>query len=70
MTEKINDQHRLDFEALKEEVRDKNITLVPCTDKTTGIMIPTVCSVDRDDGSFIPLAKLFLGNPYEELNPP
>jgi hypothetical protein len=43
-----------------------------CNDAKTGQPVVVVCAVQTEGGSFemIPIAKMFDGNPYEELIPP
>ena len=43
-----------------------------CTDAVTGKPVIAICAVNTVNGEyeFSPLAKMFDGNPYEELNPP
>lgn len=68
----ITEGYKGNFETLKRAVKDGNIALMECTDSKTGQPVYTVCAVQRTSGSFemVPLAKLFDGNPYEELTPP
>ena len=60
------------FETLCKAVQNDDVCLSACTDKATGKDVAVVCAVMRDKGDYIliPLAKLFTGNPYEEVNPP
>jgi hypothetical protein len=47
--------------------------LLECTDATTGNPVMVVCAVVQEqDGNYVmtPFAKLFDGNPYEEVTPP
>lgn len=65
--------YKNNFETLLLAARNKDLCLLECTDAKTGVPVITVCAVGRDDdGQFVmsPLAKLFDGNPYEELVPP
>jgi hypothetical protein len=69
----INKGHKLNFETLKDATRAERVALVECKDKKTGEIVFVVCAVNREeDGtfSFVPLAKLFNGSPYDELCPP
>jgi hypothetical protein len=45
---------------------------VECTDAKTGEIVVAVCAVEEyeDEYRIIPLAKMFNGDPYEELIPP
>lgn len=61
------------FETLRRAFHNKDVCLAECTDAKTGARVIAVCAVERDRiGDFIltPLAKMFDGNPYEELLPP
>lgn len=62
---------KANFKTLKRAFADGNVALMECTD-SHGNTIPVVCAVQRDgdDYIFVPLAKLFTSNPYDELNPP
>lgn len=43
-----------------------------CVDAASGEPRSVVCAVNRqgEEYFFVPLAKLFTGNPYDELSPP
>lgn len=60
------------FETLKRASADGNLALMECTDAATGKPVMTICAVERHGGEyhFKPMAKMFDGNPYEELVPP
>lgn len=64
--------HKNNFNTLMQAAGNKDLALMECTDKTTGKRVAVVCAVYVTDGvhTFVPLAKLFDGNPYEELTPP
>lgn len=49
-----------------------DLALVECFDATTKKPVITICAMNRVNGEFTmsPLAKMFDGNPYEELIPP
>lgn len=69
----IPDGYKSNFNTLQRTFSNGDAALVECTDNRTGAPVFTVCAVQRrEDGSIemVPLAKLFDGNPYEELNPP
>lgn len=68
----IPEGHKANFNTLLRAAEDGALMLVECTSAVTGAQIFTVCAVERDgaDYVFVPLAKMFDGNPYEELNPP
>ena len=61
------------FDTLCQAVRNEDVCLAACIDKATGKDVSVVCAVMREangDYILIPLAKLFDGNPYEEIDPP
>ncbi len=61
------------FETLCRAAKDGNVLLIECTDAKTGVPVIAMCAVERErngDVTLKPLAKLFDGNPYEELIPP
>ena len=65
--------HRKNFDTLRRAFSAGDVALVECTSKTTGDPVFSLCAVQREDNgdfSFVPLARMFDGNPYEELDPP
>ena len=56
------------FETLLKAARNKDLFLLECTDAKTGVSVITICAMSQDGA--VPLAKMFDGNPYEELIPP
>ena len=61
------------FNTLLRAADADDLVLVACTDAATGKMVATVCALSRsttDEITLVPLAKLFDGDPYEELAPP
>lgn len=66
------------FETLCRAIRNGDVCLMECNDAVTGNPVMVVCAVQRyNDPSLsepqlqmMPLAKMFDGNPYEELIPP
>lgn len=69
---KLNNAYKADFNTLLQAAKNGHLVLLDCQDKATGQSIPTICALDYDghEYTFIPLAKLFTGNPYDEMNPP
>ena len=70
---RIEKGYRENFETLRRACKNDDLALVDCQDKTTGKPVRVLCAMQtEDDGeiSMIPLARLFDGNPYDELNPP
>lgn len=65
--------HVANFETLERAMRNGDFCLLECTDAKTGAPVYAICAAQRNrDGSYEmkPLAKMFDGNPYEELKPP
>ncbi|MCA1841074.1 MAG: DUF6117 family protein [Actinobacteria bacterium] len=68
----IPEGHKANLETLQRAVRNDGVALVECTDKVSKKPIYVVCGVLWDGKEYImtPLAKMFDGDPYEEVNPP
>jgi hypothetical protein len=70
----IRDAYKANFEALRQAFGNEDVALVECTDKKTRATVIALCTVAWDDTTeeytITPFAKLFDGNPYEELAPP
>jgi hypothetical protein len=63
---------RQNFETILNAAKNGDLALLECADASSGEKRSVVCAVNRDgkDFVFVPLAKLFIGNPYDELTPP
>ena len=70
----ISQGYKRNFDTLQRVFRDEAAALLECTDAVTGKPVMVICAVVQDDGGgdyvITPFAKLFDGNPYEEVNPP
>ena len=68
----ISAGHKANLETLKAAFEAGDVALLECTDAKTGLPVIALCAVNRVDGEFefAPFAKMFDGNPYEELMPP
>lgn len=68
----ITKGYRANFETLERAFKHGDVALMECTDAMTGKPVIAICAVNTVNGEyeFSPLAKMFDGNPYEELNPP
>lgn len=68
----IEDGHKHNFGMLVKAVKNGDVCLVECKDVKTGVPVITICVVHEVDDEFqlAPIAKLFDGDPYEELIPP
>lgn len=64
--------YQANFETLKRAARDGALCIMECTDAKTGKPVITICAAGFDGKEYqmTPLAKMFDGNPYEELLPP
>lgn len=63
----------MNFETLLDAVNEGLVALISCIDKETQKPVAVICAVNNHEGgdvSFVPLAKLFDGNPYDEVEPP
>jgi hypothetical protein len=69
----ITEGYKKNFETLRRAFDDGNVALVECKDNT-GAFVYTICAMssvdDSSDVAIVPLARLFDGNPYDELIPP
>lgn len=65
-------QHKPNFETLQEAFANGDVALMECQLKATDQPVAVIVAVNRDgdEFSFVPLAMMFNGNPYEQLNPP
>ena len=68
----IPEPYRANFETLQRASQQGDLCLVECRDAATGQPVFALCAVNytEETAEWVPLAKLFAGNPYEELVPP
>lgn len=68
----IGEAYQRNLEVLRDAFADENIALVECIVAETGKPVIVVCAVIELEleKQFVPLAKMFDGNPYEEVIPP
>lgn len=68
----IQPGYRANFDTLERAMKSGDLALLECRDIKTGATVIAIvaCSRDRGGVSFSPLAKMFDGNPFEELMPP
>jgi hypothetical protein len=71
----IAEGYKTNFETLKLAMKYEDVCLMECTDVATKKPAIVICAVNRphdDKGEFVmvPIAKMFDGNPYDELEPP
>jgi Family of unknown function (DUF6117) len=70
---KIPKGHKANLETLIRAAKAGRLVLLDCQEKSTSKPVTVLaCVSDAPNGEFdlIPFARLFDGNPYEELNPP
>lgn len=74
VTKKVSflDGYKPNFETLKRAAQAGDLALMHCKNKETGKDVAVVVAVHEASGEYVmtPLAKLFDGNPYEELLSP
>lgn len=69
----IAEGYKANLETIQRAAENNDLALMECTDKRTKKPVVVLCAVYRDEGgmcNMVPLAKMFDGNPYEEMNPP
>lgn len=65
--------HVANFETMQRANENGDLALMECTDAKTGQYTAVICCVQREsngDYSMVPIARMFDGNPYDELLPP
>lgn len=61
------------FKTLQRAMLNRDCALVECTDAVTGNPVAVLCAMSADphgNVTMTPLARLFDGNPYEQVRPP
>ncbi len=69
----IEKHYRRNFQELCRAIINGDVALVECQDAETKNPVMTICVMTQNKvGEFnmIPVAKMFDGNPYEQLIPP
>ena len=68
----INDSLKHNFRMLVKAAVNEDLALIKCTCAQTGEPVFTICAINHsDDGvEALPIARLFVGNPFEQLIPP
>ena len=62
--------HRNNLDTIIRAARARDLAVLECQDRLTHEPVPVLVAVHRDDEGqyiFTPLARMFTGNPYEEL---
>lgn len=68
----ISKEYKDNFETLSRAFKAGDVALLECVDRKTKKKVIALVAMGRDGDMFTmaPLAKMFDGNPYEELDPP
>lgn len=68
----IKSGYQINFQTMLRAAKAGDLALMECTDKISGKPVIVICCVNNDgeEYEFTPIAKMFDGNPYEELTPP
>jgi hypothetical protein len=68
----IQQGDRANFQTILDAAKRGDLALLECVDITSGTPLCVVCAVNKrgNELEFVPLAKLFGGNPYGEVLPP
>lgn len=69
----IQEGYKENFKTLLKAAENGDLALIECRDAKTGVDVIAICAVFNDNEGMcntVPLAKMFDGNPYEELIPP
>ena len=64
---------KANFETLREAMLNGDVALLECQLISTGQPAAVICAVNRESEqslTFVPIARLFAGDPYALLNPP
>jgi hypothetical protein len=63
---------KANFNTLQKVCKTGQMAVLDCQDARTGESVPVIVANNRDgeEYAFVPLARMFVGNPYEELKPP
>jgi hypothetical protein len=63
---------KANFKTLQTASKAGRLALLDWQDAKTGEAVPVIVALNADgrEYEFVPLAKMFVGNPYEELKPP
>lgn len=67
----LYDGEKANFETMNRAFRNGDACILKCKDKKTGDHVTVVCGINRRGEEFelVPFAKLFNGNPYDEVEP-
>lgn len=66
--------HRSNLDTIVRAAQDGRLALVECTDRVTKKPVAVLCAIGGPDGLgeyiIVPFARMFDGDPYEQLDPP
>jgi hypothetical protein len=64
--------YKTNFAELIRAIKNDQAVLMECNDASTGqpVIVIAAISIECDEYVTVPFAKMFDGNPYEELLPP
>lgn len=65
--------YQKNLDTLCRAVKNGDVCVAECTDKVTQLPVNVICAVSKDKDNMVvmvPLARMFDGNPYEQLDPP
>ena len=64
--------YEANFDTLVEAIRLNDVCLLECKDRVTGLPVIVICAANRagEEVELVPLAKMFDGNPYDQLISP
>jgi len=68
----ISNRAKLTFDNIVISAQENRLCVAACTERRTGRKVYVVCESYVEDGAtqFVPLARLFSGNPHNEITPP
>jgi hypothetical protein len=71
-TQGISPGQKQNLETIIRAAKNGDLCLMQCTDAKSGQKVDVLAAYYMDKGEYVmvPMAKLFEGNPYEELLPP
>lgn len=68
----LSKDSRANFDQVLKAAKIGQLALVECQESKTGAIVPVICALNfkGKQCQIVPFARLFEGNPYEQLNPP
>ena len=66
--------HKSNLETIIRAAKDGRLALVECTDRLSKEPVAVLCAIggpdDLGEYEIVPFARMFEGNPYDQLDPP